>query len=190
MATLAHQIAERIHRPRYEDITQAALEWTRTAFIDTVGVTLAGIVEAGPRILMQVPGIATAPGPSLIFATDVRTSALDATLVNGTASHALDYDDVSGVMGGHPSVMLIPPMIALAEQLVPLVAIWHWPTSSVTKRNAASHAVCTSITTTRVGTRPRQSASSALSRPPHGCCALRRIRQRWRSASRHRSHPG
>ena len=28
MATLAHQIAERIHRPRYEDITQAALEWT------------------------------------------------------------------------------------------------------------------------------------------------------------------
>ncbi|HLY90984.1 MAG TPA: MmgE/PrpD family protein, partial [Acetobacteraceae bacterium] len=29
--------------------------------------------------------------------------------------HALDYDDVSGVMGGHPSVMLIPPMLALAE---------------------------------------------------------------------------
>ena len=70
MTTLAHQIAERIHRPRYEDLTPAALEWTRTAFIDTVGVTLAGIVEEGPRILMQVPGIATAPGPSLIFATD------------------------------------------------------------------------------------------------------------------------
>jgi 2-methylcitrate dehydratase PrpD len=86
MTTLAHQIAERIHRPRYEDITQAALEWTRTAFIDTVGVTLAGIVEEGPRILMQVPGIATAPGPSLIFATNTRTSALDATLVNGTRS--------------------------------------------------------------------------------------------------------
>ncbi len=116
MTTLAHQIAERIHRPRYEDSLTAALEWTRTAFIDTVGVTLAGIVEEGPRILMQVPGIATAPGSSLIFATDKRTSALDATLVNGTASHALDYDDVSGVMGGHPSVMLIPPMIALAEQ--------------------------------------------------------------------------
>ncbi len=78
MTTLALQIAERIHQPRYEDITPAALEWTRTAFIDTVGVTLAGIVEDGPRILMQVPGIATSPGPSLIFATDTRTSALDA----------------------------------------------------------------------------------------------------------------
>ncbi len=114
---LAHAIAERIHRLRYEDLTPTALDWTRTAFIDTVGVTLAGIVEDGPRILMNVPGIATAPGPSLIFATDRRTSALDAALVNGTASHALDYDDVSGVLGGHPSVTVIPAILALAEQL-------------------------------------------------------------------------
>jgi 2-methylcitrate dehydratase PrpD len=114
---LALQIAERIHRLRYEDLTSTALEWTRSAFIDTVGVTLAGIVEDGPRILMTVPGIATAPGPSLIVATNRRTSALDATLVNGTASHALDYDDVSGTLGGHPSAMLIPAMLALGEEL-------------------------------------------------------------------------
>ena len=67
---LALQIAERIDRLRYEDITPTALDWTRTAFIDTVGVTLAGMVEDGPRILMKVPGIATSPGSSLIFATD------------------------------------------------------------------------------------------------------------------------
>ena len=114
---LALQIAERIHQLRYEDLTPTALEWTRSAFIDTVGVTLAGIVEDGPRILMSVPGIAIAPGPSLIYATNRRTSALDATLVNGTASHALDYDDVSGTLGGHPSAMLIPAMLALGEEL-------------------------------------------------------------------------
>ena len=115
--SLAHAIAERIHRLRYEDLTPTALEWTRTAFIDTVGVTLAGMVEDGPRILMKVPGIAAAPGPSLIFATDRRTSALDAALVNGVASHALDYDDVSGTLGGHPSVTVIPAMLALGEQI-------------------------------------------------------------------------
>jgi 2-methylcitrate dehydratase PrpD len=113
--TLAHAIAARIHQLRYEDLTPTALEWTRTAFIDTVGVTLAGIVEDGPRILLRVPGISAAPGPSLIFASKRRTSPLDAALVNGTASHALDYDDVSGVLGGHPSAMLIPSMLALAE---------------------------------------------------------------------------
>ncbi|HLJ05933.1 MAG TPA: MmgE/PrpD family protein [Acetobacteraceae bacterium] len=115
MPTLAHQFADRIHRLRYEDLSPAAIEWTRTAFIDTIACTLAGIVDDGPRILRRVPGIAAAPGPSLIYASRTRTSPLDATLVNGTASHALDYDDVSGVMGGHPSVMLIPPMLALAE---------------------------------------------------------------------------
>ena len=112
---LAHAIAERIHGLRYEDLTPTALEWTRAAFIDTVGVTLAGTVEDGPRFLMRVLGIAEASGPSLIFASRRRTSPLDAVLVNGTASHALDYNDVSGVLGGHPSAMLIPAMLPLAE---------------------------------------------------------------------------
>jgi 2-methylcitrate dehydratase PrpD len=113
--TLARQIADRIHQLRFEDITPTALEWTRHAFIDTVGCMLAGMSEDGPRILQQIPGIAEAPGPALIHASNRRTSVLDATLVNGTASHALDYDDVAGVLGGHPSAMLVPPLIALGE---------------------------------------------------------------------------
>ncbi len=115
--TLAHQIAERIHALRYEDLSAAALEWTNHAFIDTIGCALAGMAEEAPRILMGIPGVAEAAGPATIWATNRTTSVLDATLVNGTASHALDYDDVAGVMGGHPSAMLIPPMIALAESL-------------------------------------------------------------------------
>ena len=115
--TLAHKIAERIHALRYEDVSALALEWTRHAFIDTVACTLAGMAEEAPHILMSVPGIAEAPGPSTIWATGRKTSVLDAALVNGTASHALDYDDVAGVMGGHPSAMLVPSMIALGESL-------------------------------------------------------------------------
>ena len=112
--TLARQIADRIHALHFQDITPTALEWTRHAFIDTVGCSLAGMADDGPNIVLRVPGIAEAPGPALIYATNRRTSVLDATLVNGTASHALDYDDVAGVMGGHPSAMLVPPLIALA----------------------------------------------------------------------------
>jgi 2-methylcitrate dehydratase PrpD len=115
--TLARQVAERIHALRYDDISATALEWTRHAFIDTVGCALAGMAEEAPKIIWRIPGVATAPGPALIWASDTRTSALDATLVNGTASHALDYDDVAGVMGGHPSAMLVPPLLALADGL-------------------------------------------------------------------------
>src|ERR1700733_2128027 len=117
MSTLAEHIAQRIHALRYEDITPAALDWTASAFVDTVGVTLAGIREDGPQILLRVPGIAAAPGPALILGTNRRTSVLDAALVNGTASHALDYDDVAGSMGGHPSAMLVPALIPLGESL-------------------------------------------------------------------------
>ena len=117
MTTLAVQIAERIHALRYHDITPDAHAWIASAFVDTVGCTLAGIMQDGPQILLRVPGVAVAAGPALIHGTNRRTSVLDAALVNGVASHALDYDDVVGSMGGHPSVMLIPALIPLGEML-------------------------------------------------------------------------
>ena len=41
---------------------------------------------------------------------------LAAALVNGAAGHALDYDDVNLAMPGHPSVAILPGLLALAEQ--------------------------------------------------------------------------
>ena len=114
---LAHDIAHRIHALRDEDLSPLALRWTSHAFIDTIGCALAGMAEEAPRILLRLPGVADGPGPATVWASDRGTSVLDATLVNGTASHALDYDDVSGVMGGHPSAMLVPALIALGESL-------------------------------------------------------------------------
>jgi 2-methylcitrate dehydratase PrpD len=72
-------------------------------------------VEDGPRILLRVPGIAEASGPSLIFASNGAQTRWMPRWSMATPSHALDYADVSGVLGGHPLVMLIPPMLALAE---------------------------------------------------------------------------
>lgn len=39
----------------------------------------------------------------------------DAALVNGTAAHALDYDDISWTLYGHPSVAILPALLAVAE---------------------------------------------------------------------------
>ncbi len=116
-AAIATRLAEKICAFRPEHITARALAASRIAIIDTVGCTLAGIPEPCCRILLETPGVADAPGPALVFGTSRRTSALDAALVNGTASHALDYDDVSGVMGGHPSATVTAPIFALGEQL-------------------------------------------------------------------------
>ena len=117
MTTVARQIAERIHAFQPSDLSPLAREWTSHAFIDTIACSLAGMAEDAPHILLGIPGVADAPGPATIWAAGRKTSVLDATLVNGIASHALDYDDVAGVMGGHPSAMLVPALIALGESL-------------------------------------------------------------------------
>jgi 2-methylcitrate dehydratase PrpD len=116
-ATLATRIAERVCAFRPEHLTQRGLSGARTAIIDTLGCALAGVGEPAVRTLLATPGVAEAPGPALVFGSGRRTSALDATLINGTAAHALDYDDVSGAMGGHHSAPVTAPIFALGEQL-------------------------------------------------------------------------
>jgi len=114
--TLIQRLAERIRAFGPEDITPHAIALARTAIIDTLGVTLGGAAEPCTTNLLRTPGVAEAPGACTLFGTDRKTSALDAAFVNGTASHALDYDDFSQPMGGHQSVPLVAPLIAVAEE--------------------------------------------------------------------------
>ncbi|MCC7425906.1 MAG: MmgE/PrpD family protein [Alphaproteobacteria bacterium] len=113
---LARRLAEKVCAFKPSDLTPLAIERARTAIIDTLGVTLAGVEEECVRVLLRTPGVATAPGRSLIVGTTRRSSALEAALVNGTASHALDYDDFSSDLGGHQSVPVTAPLFALAEE--------------------------------------------------------------------------
>ena len=114
--TIAARLAEKIHAFSPDQATQKGLAVARRAITDTLGVTFAGIPEPCVQILLSVPGVATSAGSSLILGTDRRTSALDAALVNGTASHALDYDDFCATLGGHQSVPLVPALFAVAEE--------------------------------------------------------------------------
>lgn len=114
--TIAIRMAEKLSTLGREQITPRALAWARMAIIDTIGCTLAGVVEPCTTLLMETPGIGEAPGTSLIMGTRRHTAMLDAALLNGTAAHALDYDDVNGHMGGHPSAPLLPAVFAIADE--------------------------------------------------------------------------
>src|SRR5215813_2545205 len=113
--TLLQRLAQRVHDFEKRQLTKASVAQAKACILDAIGVTLAGYPEPCTQILLKTPGVATAPGPALIFGSAWRTSALDAALVNGIASHALDFDDFSGVMGGHHSVPLVSMLFALAE---------------------------------------------------------------------------
>lgn len=114
-ATLLQELARRVLAFDKRQLTARAIFQAKAGILDTIGVTLAGYPEPCTQILLKTPGVATAPGSALIFGSARRTSVLDAVLINGTASHALDFDDFSGIMGGHHSVPLVSTLIALAE---------------------------------------------------------------------------
>src|SRR5271156_3658285 len=113
--TLIEQIAEKIVAIRYDDLPHEAVGWAKAAILDTVGVTLAGAGEDCAQIVEQTLASGGGHGDCLIFGGDRRTGALDAALINGTAAHALDFDDVSNSLGGHPSAPILPALFALAE---------------------------------------------------------------------------
>ena len=112
---IAKELAGRIGAFSYDVLPDEAVLWAKTAILDTVGVTLAGSGEECVRILESVHGIGDGGGPCLVFGRAARTGPLDAGLINGTASHALDFDDVAPSIGGHPSVPLVPAIIAFGE---------------------------------------------------------------------------
>jgi len=113
--TLIEQLAAKIGAIRYEELPREAVDWAKAAILDTVGVTLAGAGEDCARIVEQTIAGSGSHGECLIFGGDRRAGPLDAALINGTAAHALDFDDVSNSLGGHPSAPILPALFALAE---------------------------------------------------------------------------
>lgn len=112
--TLLQRLSERVLAFGPGHMTPQATALARTAITDTLGVTLAGSQEPCAALLLHLPGMAE-QGPCTLAGTGRKGSSLDATLFNGTASHALDYDDFSQPFGGHQSVPLVSPLMAVAE---------------------------------------------------------------------------
>jgi 2-methylcitrate dehydratase PrpD len=90
-----------------------AVRIARMGFIDTIGTMMVGRKEDSVRIMTDV--LAPAAGAATLYFGARKATAPEAAWINGTAAHALDYDDVS--LRGHPSTVLVPAILAEAETL-------------------------------------------------------------------------
>jgi len=93
---------------------EAAREAVRRAFVDTLATMLAGRQEEC-TVTARAAVSRWGSGPCFT-AGGSRLAAPWAALVNGTAAHALDYDDVCEPALNHPSAALVPALLALAEE--------------------------------------------------------------------------
>ena len=87
----------------------------RTAIIDTIGVILVGTTQPVTRIVAEVVAEDACRPLASQLGTSFKTSPENAALLNGVSGHALDFDDVSGSVEGHPSVVILPAALATAE---------------------------------------------------------------------------
>ena len=113
-AAATRALAEWVSSVRSDEIGAAPLAWATDAVLDWFGVTIAGSREPLSHILAETMGEEGA-GPARLVGRTAALSALNAALVNGAASHALDYDDVNSRMMGHPTVPLVPALLAIAD---------------------------------------------------------------------------
>ena len=114
--TIATDLAKRILETRYADLPPAAIHWAKVGLLDTIGCMIAGSRDKSTQIVTRVT--TGSSGPSLLFGQDRRVAALDAAQINGTAAHALDLDDCSNTLGGHPSAAVLPALFALGNACV------------------------------------------------------------------------
>jgi 2-methylcitrate dehydratase PrpD len=103
---------------KWNALPEATREAARQCLLDWLGCTIAGADDELVNILAEEFGheeTGTSMNGASLIARGVRMAPLQAALVNGAASHALDYDDVNLAMLGHPSVAILPGLLALAE---------------------------------------------------------------------------
>jgi 2-methylcitrate dehydratase PrpD len=113
---LTRALAEQARTLSFADIPEETRAWARQCVLDYIACGVAGASDELTRILfaeLEEQGGRESAG---VFGRTERLPAASAALINGAASHALDYDDVNLAMPGHPSVAILPALLALAEE--------------------------------------------------------------------------
>ena len=114
---LAEEFAHFAVDTKYEEISEEAKRKAKQCILDTLGVTLAGSVEPISKPVREYIDVVGGKPQSTIVGLGTKTSAPLAAFANGTFGHVHDYDDLTYIFIGHPSIVVIPAILALGEVL-------------------------------------------------------------------------
>jgi 2-methylcitrate dehydratase PrpD len=110
-------LAEFVAELKYDDIPSPVIEYAKALFADWLGSALAG---KGARPVLAMQSFARTMGPhagaSEVIPTGDRTSAWFAALINGSASHVVEQDDVHNGSVFHPGTVVFSAALATAQE--------------------------------------------------------------------------
>ena len=101
---------------RYEDIPREAVERIKHCVLDSIGCCLFGATLPWTRKVAALADAEQAQPVASVFGMGRKTSVALAALVNGTAGHAFELDDIHKESIVHPGSLATPVAFAFAEQ--------------------------------------------------------------------------
>ena len=109
------QLAEFIVSTEFDDLPPEVIAEAKLCFFDWLAVTFAGANDPDVNSLSEVVDLVGGKEQATVLGRNMKTSVLNAALLNGMFSHVLDFDDTSVEFLGHASVTLFPCLLALSE---------------------------------------------------------------------------
>lgn len=114
------ELAGYVESLNYRDLSDDVREMARHCLLDTVGNALGGrvLAKSSERIETAVTNMAPKrQGPCTVLGDSRTFTPLEASFLNGTFSHSLDFDDVNVNARGHVGTVVVPSALAAAEQV-------------------------------------------------------------------------
>ncbi|RZI95735.1 MAG: MmgE/PrpD family protein [Microbacterium sp.] len=114
----SRRLAEWAAAARFDEVPQHH-DAILNAWVDSAAVAISGFDtdEFAPVRRFATDAGIDGPGRSQLWGDGSTTSAASAALLNGTACHVMDYDDVHTRIHGHPSTVLFPALLAVAQEV-------------------------------------------------------------------------
>ena len=113
---ITQRIGEYVSGAGLDSFPPEAAEAAKGAIIDCLACALAGSAEPLAQVLSDFVNANGGVPAATVVGRGFKTSSPDAALINGAMSHALDYDDITRAIKGHPTAVLLPGTLALAEE--------------------------------------------------------------------------
>ena len=109
------QLAQAAHDWRTCDVPAAVAHDARRAVLDWFAAMLPGCVEGPVVPLSSALQMERGQGAAVSYAEGTTGSARHAALLNGTASHTVEFDDIFRDGGYHPGSPTISAALAVAQ---------------------------------------------------------------------------
>jgi len=110
-----HALVRNVVNTRYEDLSQGALDATKTFILDSFGVAIAGSLAPGVSEMLGVLSEWGGTGESTVLVSGARLPAPSSAMMNSFLMHNQEFDCVHDLAVVHAFTTVLPVALAVAE---------------------------------------------------------------------------